>query len=139
MGTFEGLAGRLSPLSSGFTDHAKRLIVRYSFSIAFYLIISQINENLTYSEKILMYMRRCCLCWICDSCTGADPEESREKDWQRKSNRYRHWKRQGALGAPASSLVCQKNMSECLETCFKGGRLSYLGLNVNSKESNTII
>lgn len=48
---------------------------------------AQINDNLSYSEKLLMYMRRCCLCWICDSCTGADPEEGREKDWQQKSRR----------------------------------------------------
>lgn len=47
----------------------------------------QLNENLTYSEKLLMYMRMCCLCFLCDSCTGADPEYQREQRWQRQARR----------------------------------------------------
>jgi hypothetical protein len=33
-------------------------------------LYSQMNQELTYSEKLLRYMRRCCCCWMCDSCTG---------------------------------------------------------------------
>ena len=44
----------------------------------------QMNEELTYAEKLLSYMRRCCCCWLCDSCTGADPEEQRKRAWQRR-------------------------------------------------------
>ena len=48
----------------------------------------QINEDLSYSEKILRYMRRCCCFMFCDTCTGADPETARERDWQGKSERW---------------------------------------------------
>ncbi len=43
------------------------------------------NENLSYSEKLLLYMRRCCCCTFFDSCTGADPEARRESKWQKQS------------------------------------------------------
>ncbi len=45
------------------------------------------NEHLTYSEEILRYMRRCCCCWMCDSCTGADPERHREAEWRYKTSK----------------------------------------------------
>ncbi|GAX78888.1 hypothetical protein CEUSTIGMA_g6327.t1 [Chlamydomonas eustigma] len=47
----------------------------------------RLNEDLSYSEKILSYMRRCCCLWICDSCTGADPEARMERDWREKTRR----------------------------------------------------
>ncbi|PNW86894.1 hypothetical protein CHLRE_02g100250v5 [Chlamydomonas reinhardtii] len=46
--------------------------------------MDDMNEELTYAEKLLSYMRRCCCCWLCDSCTGADPEEQRKRAWQRR-------------------------------------------------------
>ncbi|GIL53823.1 hypothetical protein Vafri_9459 [Volvox africanus] len=42
------------------------------------------NEELTYAEKLLSYMRRCCCLWVCDSCTGADPEEQRKQEWRKR-------------------------------------------------------
>jgi len=44
--------------------------------------LHDMNETLTYSEKLLRYMRRCCCCWMFDSCTGADPEAKAEREWQ---------------------------------------------------------
>ncbi|KAG2436492.1 hypothetical protein HXX76_006792 [Chlamydomonas incerta] len=46
--------------------------------------MDDMNEELTYAEKLLSYMRRCCCCWLCDSCTGADPEEARKRKWERR-------------------------------------------------------
>lgn len=43
----------------------------------------QINEDLTYAERVLRYMRRCCCCWLCDSCTGADPDKQIKKQWDK--------------------------------------------------------
>ncbi|KAG1658731.1 hypothetical protein FOA52_002746 [Chlamydomonas sp. UWO 241] len=55
------------------------------------LDMKELNQTLTYSEKLLRYMRRCCCCWMLDSCTGADPEARAEAKWQQhtqKSARY---------------------------------------------------
>ncbi|EFJ48399.1 hypothetical protein VOLCADRAFT_104786 [Volvox carteri f. nagariensis] len=49
--------------------------------------MDHINEELTYAEKLLSYMRRCCCLWVCDSCTGADPEEQRKKEWKSRVDR----------------------------------------------------
>ncbi|KAG2484314.1 hypothetical protein HYH03_016856 [Edaphochlamys debaryana] len=61
--------------------------------------MDQMNEELTYAEKLLSYMRRCCCCWMCDSCTGADPEEARKRDWER---RVAKGKTQVAKGVPGA-------------------------------------
>ncbi|GIL86286.1 hypothetical protein Vretimale_13720 [Volvox reticuliferus] len=49
--------------------------------------MDDMNEELTYAEKLLSYMRRCCCLWVCDSCTGADPEERRKRDWEKRVDR----------------------------------------------------
>ncbi|KXZ44782.1 SNAP34 protein [Gonium pectorale] len=49
--------------------------------------MDEVNAELTYAEKLLSYMRRCCCCWVCDSCTGADPEEQRKREWKRRVDR----------------------------------------------------
>ncbi|GLI68289.1 hypothetical protein VaNZ11_012649 [Volvox africanus] len=46
--------------------------------------MDDMNEELTYAEKLLSYMRRCCCLWVCDSCTGADPEEQRKQEWRKR-------------------------------------------------------
>eukprot|EP00195_Chlamydomonas_chlamydogama_P003514 CAMPEP_0202920734 /NCGR_PEP_ID=MMETSP1392-20130828/77013_1 /ASSEMBLY_ACC=CAM_ASM_000868 /TAXON_ID=225041 /ORGANISM="Chlamydomonas chlamydogama, Strain SAG 11-48b" /LENGTH=262 /DNA_ID=CAMNT_0049614245 /DNA_START=63 /DNA_END=851 /DNA_ORIENTATION=+ len=45
--------------------------------------IAKVDAELTYAEKLLLYMRMCCCCWMFDSCTGADPEDARKKQWEK--------------------------------------------------------
>jgi hypothetical protein len=49
--------------------------------------LSTMNEHISYSQRILLYMGRCCGCitWICDCCTGADPEAQKKREWERKA------------------------------------------------------
>lgn len=44
----------------------------------------QMNQELTYSERLLRYMRRWCCCFICDKCTGADPETAKNREWKKR-------------------------------------------------------
>ncbi|KAJ9533138.1 hypothetical protein QJQ45_018231, partial [Haematococcus lacustris] len=62
-----------------------------------------INEDLTYSERLLRYMRRCCCCWICDSCTEADPETQRRRDWQARVDKGKTEAKDKALAEESAS------------------------------------
>ncbi|GFR52989.1 hypothetical protein Agub_g15679 [Astrephomene gubernaculifera] len=64
--------------------------------------MDDMNAELSYAEKLLSYMRRCCCCWLCDSCTGADPEDQRKRDWRRRVDR-------GETQVPASGGGQQQN------------------------------
>ena len=47
--------------------------------------LETMNDHISYSQRILLYMGRCCGCltWMCDCCTGADPEAQRQLEWKR--------------------------------------------------------
>lgn len=36
--------------------------------------MDEMDSQISYADKLLKYMRRCCCLQFCDSCTGADPE-----------------------------------------------------------------
>ncbi len=56
---------------------------------------AQVNQELTYAEKLLRYMRMCCCCFMCDSCTGADPEDRRKKEWAKRVEKWVRGRRVG--------------------------------------------
>lgn len=44
----------------------------------------QLNEDLTYGEKLLRYMNRCCCCFFFDKCSRADPETNIRNEWKKE-------------------------------------------------------
>lgn len=51
--------------------------------------LETMNEHISYSQRILLYMGRCCGCvtWMCDCCTGADPEAQKQRQWERMARK----------------------------------------------------
>ncbi|GLC36830.1 hypothetical protein PLESTB_000778200 [Pleodorina starrii] len=75
--------------------------------------MDDMNEELTYAEKLLSYMRRCCCLWVCDSCTGADPEEQRKREWRRRVEKGETQLETGAGWSKGSGAAAAATANGC--------------------------